>query len=223
MQPVRAARYSRDSPARRRVQPSQYDYASLMRESTRIVIGATSLWPPGRVVMAGSIAETYAVTARPDRGPARRRTATRQAEAMARFLDFTKYDKDDPGVAVDAERTLELKRLANLFLVSGITLLVFLTRAFAEVLSVTFIPRGVFVAWGGFMLLGWAMSFVYGLYVTFLARRWAWLALCAIPFTCVPAGAAYAWTRRQEIEREVFDGGAPPSRRQKSGGRRKRR
>lgn len=142
---------------------------------------------------------------------------------MARFFDFTRYDKDDPGVAVDAGRALELRRLANLFLVSGITLLLFLARAFAEVFSVTFIPRGVFVAWGSIMLIGWSMSFVYGIYVTLNARRWAWLALCAIPFTCVPAATVYAWTRRQEIEREVLDEDTSASNRQKAGGRTKRR
>jgi len=142
---------------------------------------------------------------------------------MARWLDFTRYDKDDPGVAVGAAQATELRRLANLFLISGITLFLFLTRAFAEALGVTFIPRGIFVAWGGVMLIGWAMSFVYGIYVTLNARRWAGLALCAIPFTCVPAAAAYAWTRRQEIEREVLDDGASAPSRQRAGGRAKRR
>lgn len=142
---------------------------------------------------------------------------------MARFLDFTRYDKDDPGVAVGAERAVELRRLANLFLISGITLLLFLARAFAEIFSVTFIPRGVFVAWGLLMLLGWAMSLVYGVYVTLKARRWGWLVLCAIPFTCVPAAAAYAWTRRQEIEREVLGDDTSASSRQKAGRRKKRR
>jgi len=142
---------------------------------------------------------------------------------MARFLDFTKYDKDDPGVAVDPVLAAELRRLANLFLVSGITLLLFLTRAFAEVFHVTFISHGVFVAWGFLMLVGWAMSLVYGVYVTLKAGRWGWLALCAVPFTCVPAAAVYAWTRRQEIERDVLgDGDAAPSR-QRAGGRKKRR
>lgn len=140
---------------------------------------------------------------------------------MARFVDFTKYDKDEPGVAVDAAQTAELRRLANLFLISGITLFLFLTRAFAEALGVTFIPSGVYVAWGLFMLLGWATSLAYGVYVTLQARRWGWLALCAIPFSCVPAAAVYAWTRRQEIERDVLGDGA--HRRQKAGGNTRRR
>lgn len=142
---------------------------------------------------------------------------------MARFLDFTRYDKDDPGVAVGAAQAAELRRLANLFLVSSVTLFLFLTRAFAEVLGVTFIPDGVKVVWGLLMLVGWAMSLVYGVYVTSKARRWGWLALCAIPFTCVPAAAAYAWTRRQEIERQVLGDDTSTPNRQKAGGRAKRR
>jgi hypothetical protein len=143
---------------------------------------------------------------------------------MARFLDFTKYGKDEHGVAVDAAQTAELRRLANLFLISSITLFLFLTRAFAEVFSVTFIPHSAYVVWGLLMLVGWAMSLVYGVYVTVVSRRWGWLVLCAIPFTCVPAAAAYAWTRRQEIERAVLGDPASASpRRQRAAGRKKRR
>jgi hypothetical protein len=144
---------------------------------------------------------------------------------MARLLDFTRYDKDDRGVAVGPELAAELRRLANLFLVSGVTLLLFLVRAFAEALTVTFIPRQVYVVWGLAMLTGWAMAYVYGVFVTFKARRWGWFALCAIPFTCVPAATAYAWIRRQEIEREVLgdERERPPSGRQKRGGGKTRR
>ena len=142
---------------------------------------------------------------------------------MARPLDFTKYHKDDPGAPVSPELAHELRRLANLFLVSGITLILFLGRAFAEVFTVTFIPGPVYVFWGTIMLTGWAMTYVYGAYVTFKARRWVWFALCAIPFACVPAAVAYAWTRRQEIEREVLGADQPAAGRQKRGGRTPRR
>jgi hypothetical protein len=143
---------------------------------------------------------------------------------MAGLLDLTKRDKDDRGVAVDPAVAAELRRLANLFLVSGITLVLFLTRAFAVVFSVTFIPRPAYVVWGVAMLTGWAMTYVYGVFVTMKARRWLWLALCAVPFTCVPAAAAYAWIRRQEIEREVLgDGSGASAGRQKRGGRDARR
>ena len=143
---------------------------------------------------------------------------------MASLLDLTKHDKDDRGVAVDPAVNAELRRLANLFLVSGITLVLFLARAFAEVFTVTFIPGSAYVVWGIAMLIGWATTSVYGVFVTFKARRWVWLALCAIPFTCVPAAAAYAWIRRQDIEREVLgDGAGAPAGRQKRGGRKTRR
>ena len=141
---------------------------------------------------------------------------------MAGLLDFTRYDKDDRGVAVGPATAAELRRLANLFLLSGITLVMFLVRALAEVFTVPFIPRPVYVVWGVVMLSGWAMTYVYGVFVTFKARRWAWFALCAIPFTSVPAAAAYAWIRRQEIEREVL-GDESPASRQKRGGRKTRR
>jgi hypothetical protein len=141
---------------------------------------------------------------------------------MARLLDFTRYDKDDRGVAVGPALAAELRRLANLFLLSGITLLLFLLRAFAEVLTVTFIPRPIYVVWGIAMLTGCAMTYVYAVFVTFKARRWGWLALCAVPFTCVPAAVAYAWVRRQEIERDVLGDARPPAGRQKRGGRKTR-
>ena len=142
---------------------------------------------------------------------------------MARLFDFTRYEKDDRGVAVEPALAAELRRLAGLFLVSSITLILFLARAFAEVFTVTFIPAPVYVIWGTIMLTGWAMTYVYGVYVTFKARRWGWLALCAIPFACVPAAVAYAWTRRQEIERQVLGAQRPAAGRQKRGGRTTRR
>ena len=60
---------------------------------------------------------------------------------MSGRFGFTRYDKDASGAEVDAATALELRRLANLFLVAGITLALFVLRAFAEALSVTFIPR----------------------------------------------------------------------------------
>jgi hypothetical protein len=138
---------------------------------------------------------------------------------MAGLLDFTRYRKDGGGVAVGPEIAVELRRLANLFLLSSITLMLFLGRAFTEVFTVTFIPGPVYVVWGLVMLTGWAMTYVYGVYVTFTARRWGWFVLCAIPFTCVPAAIAYAWARRQEIERDVLDAVRAPAGRQKRGGR----
>ena len=92
-------------------------------------------------------------------------------------------------------------------------------RAFAEALSVTFIPQAVYVVWGLVLLIGWAATVVYGVYVTFTARRWGWFVLCLIPVTCVPAAVAYAWIRRQEIERAVLGDEPSPPARQRRGGR----
>lgn len=138
------------------------------------------------------------------------------------LFDFTKFDKDAPGAEVGPEVAAELRRVANLFLVSSITLALFVLRAFAEALSVTFIPHGVYVAWGAIMLIGWAMALVYGAYVTYTARRWGWLILCLVPLSSVPAGAVYAWVRRQEIEREVLGDRPAAASRQRRGGKKKR-
>jgi hypothetical protein len=137
------------------------------------------------------------------------------------LFDFLKYDADAPGTAVGAQTRLELRRLANLFLISGVTLALFVLRALAEALSVTFIPYGVYVAWGVILLGGWAVTLVYGVFVTFTARRYGWLVLCLLPVTSVPAGVSYAWIRRTEIERAILgDERAGPSR-QRRGGRKR--
>lgn len=120
------------------------------------------------------------------------------------LFDFIKYDKDDPGAAVDQATRFELRRLANLFLLSSVTLIVLLLEVFARALEVTFIPQPVYAAAGLVFLVGWAATFVYGLFVTARAGRWGWFVLCVIPVTCVPASVAYAWIRRGEIEREVL-------------------
>jgi len=141
---------------------------------------------------------------------------------MAGLFDYFSHDKDAAGAQVDAQTALELRRLANLFLLSASTLALFVLRAFAEALSVTFIPQPAYVVWGLVLLTGWAATEVYGAYVTFSARRWGWFVLCLIPVTCVPASVAYAWIRRQEIERAVLGDDRSPAPRQRRGGRKKR-
>ncbi len=125
-----------------------------------------------------------------------------------------RHDTQAPGVQAGPEITAELRRLANLFLVASVTLALFVLRTAAEVLAVTFISQTVAVVWGVALLAGWVASWALGLYTTYRARRWAWVALCAIPLTCVPASVAYAWIRRREIEDEVL--GAPRTARRKS-------
>jgi hypothetical protein len=142
---------------------------------------------------------------------------------MARLLDFTKYDKDAPGAEVDEGQARELRRLANLFLISAVTLVLLFMLALAQGLALTFIPEGVYYAWYIALLAGWVLTLVYGVFVTFAVRRWGWLALCAIPLTCVPAAVAYAWIRRQEIEHQVLGDTPAAAARQRRGGRRHRR
>jgi hypothetical protein len=152
------------------------------------------------------------------------------------LFDFIKHDRDAPGAEVDEATRFELRRVANLFLLSSVTLIVLLLEVFARALEVSFIPQPVYAVGGLVFLVGWAATFVYGLFVTFRAGRWGWFVLCVIPLTCVPASVAYAWIRRGEIEREVLgdaggaQGAAAAGRaasgqagsRQRRGGRKKR-
>ena len=109
----------------------------------------------------------------------------------------------DDAVVLDARRRSEVRHLSFLFLVSAISLLLFMTYAFAGLLRVD-VPSAVRIAWLGSMLSGWAATWFYAIYVTIAQRRWFWLVLVAIPLTSVPCAVAYAWTRRMEIENEVL-------------------
>jgi len=122
--------------------------------------------------------------------------------------------RDAAGAPVDPQLRAELRRLAGLFLVSSITLALFILRAVYVALDVALLPDAVVVVWSVALIAGWATTFAYGLYVILKARRWLWAVLFAIPLTCVPAGVAYSWTRRMDIERQVLDGrtaSGPPS------------
>ncbi len=131
---------------------------------------------------------------------------------MRRDPAHTSYDEDDPGVVAGPHQAEELRRLAYLFLVSAVTLVLVVTRAVAEGLAVGFLPQPLVVVWGVAMLLGWAATYVYGVFVTLKARRWGWVVLSAFPLTCVPGAVAYCWIRRREIERDVLGGGRRPRR-----------
>jgi len=138
------------------------------------------------------------------------------------LFDFMKYDKDAPGADVDEATRLELRRVANLFLLSSVTLVILLLELIARALEVTFISQPVYAVAGFVFLVGWAATFAYGLYVTFRAGRWFWFVLCVIPVTCVPASVAYSWIRRGEIECEVLGDPAASAARQRRGGRKRR-
>jgi len=135
---------------------------------------------------------------------------------MSGLFDFIRYDTDAPVADVDDETRLELRRVANLFLVSAVTMIALFVELFSRALDVTFLPQAVHTILGLVFLVGWAATVVYGVYVTYTARRWGWLALCIVPPTGPPAALAYAWIRRQEIEREVLgDEPSPPARRRR--------
>ncbi len=135
---------------------------------------------------------------------------------MSGLFDFIKYDKDAPVADVDDETRLELRRVANLFLVSAVTMIALFVELFSRALDVTFLPQAARTILGLVFLVGWAATVVYGVYVTYTARRWGWLVLCIVPPTGPPAALAYAWIRRQEIEREVLgDEPSPPARRRR--------
>ena len=138
---------------------------------------------------------------------------------MARFFALTSSSRDERPAEVGPGQAAELRRIANLYVISGTTLLLFLARVFASALHVTFVPHSGYVVWGVVLLAGWAVSYVYGIWVTLAVRRWGWLVLCAIPVTCVPAAVAYAWMRRLEIEREVLGDSPRSPSRQRRGGR----
>ena len=96
------------------------------------------------------------------------------------LFDFMKYDRDAAGAQVDQRTRAELRRVANLFLLSSVTLIVLLLEVFARALQVTFIPQPVYAIAGLVFLVGWAMTYVYGLVVTFKAARWGWFVLCVV-------------------------------------------
>ncbi len=119
-----------------------------------------------------------------------------------------RHDRNAPGADAGPQLTAELRRLARLFLAAAVTLALFVLRAVAAALSVTLVPRPVLLAWGIVLLAGWAATWVLAVYTTYTARRWRWLVLSAFPLTCVPAGVAYAWIRRREIEEQVLGTGS---------------
>lgn len=117
---------------------------------------------------------------------------------------------DDP--ALDPATRAEQKRLAALFVLSAVTLLLFLAFVAAEGLGVDFIPPVVWAMWFASLLSGFFATWAFGVYVTVRARRWVWVALCAVPLTAVPCAVAYSWIRRGELELELHERRERPTR-----------
>jgi len=102
----------------------------------------------------------------------------------------------------------ELKRVTVLFLLSSITVVLILAYVVARTillraLELAVVPDIGWVMWAVSMMCGFIATWVYGTYVTARARRWLWVALCALPPTAVPCSLAYAWVRRGELETEI--------------------
>ena len=113
--------------------------------------------------------------------------------------------RDDGDPVLDKVTRAELKRVTVLFLLSAITLLLFLVYLLAEALGVSFIPPVVWAMWVASLFSGFVATWAYGVYVTVRARRWLWVALCALPPTAVPCAVAYSWIRRGEMEMELHE------------------
>lgn len=125
---------------------------------------------------------------------------------MASDNDRRRRTTQAPAPVLDPALRAELKRLAVLFLVSAITLVLvfadFVIRALPADTVPPPIPLMVQVSWFGGAIATW----VYGLYVTVRARAWGWVVLCAIPlFGSVPGCVAYSWIRRGALERQILD------------------
>ena len=111
-----------------------------------------------------------------------------------------------PVEVLDPVLKAELKRLATLFLMSAITLVLVFADAVLRALPYDLLPSVVLlmiqVSWFG----GAVATYFYGLYVTIRAHAWGWVALCAIPLVgSVPGCVAYSWIRRGALERRILD------------------
>lgn len=101
----------------------------------------------------------------------------------------------------------ELRRLAVLFIISAVTLVIVVTYAVARRIDTGLLPDIAWLMWATAIFSGCVATYFYGLYVTVRARAWGWVALCAIPVLgSVPGSVAYAWIRRGELERRILNG-----------------
>jgi len=106
---------------------------------------------------------------------------------------------------LDPKLKAELKRLAILFLVSALTLVLVIAYAVMRRIDERLIPDIAWLMWATAIFSGCVATYFYGLYVTVRARAWGWVALCAIPVVgSVPACVAYTWIRRGELERQIL-------------------
>ncbi len=132
--------------------------------------------------------------------------ATRSEEARTIVAGERKRSEPQPVEVLDPTLKAELKRLATLFLMSAITLVLVFADAVLRALPYDLLPAIVLlmiqVSWFG----GAVATYFYGLFVTIRARAWGWVVLCAIPlFGSVPGCVAYSWIRRGALERMILE------------------
>ncbi len=216
----RARGRARPPPSRRRHAPPA------ARSNGHITASYTAAWPPAGVVAAvpPSLRLTRSFPRPPVRCPAGRRHTHRGRWArMAGLFDFTKYDKDAPGAEVDAATRLELRRVANLFLISSLTLIVLLLRGLRSRAGGHVHPTAP-STWSAASSSSSAGRPPSSTACTSPSRPGAGAGSCCAssPSPACRQAVAYAWIRRQEIERAVLgDPHRAPSR-QRRGGRKKR-
>jgi hypothetical protein len=115
--------------------------------------------------------------------------------------------RDDEAIPVlDPDLKAELKRLALLFLISALTLVLVLADAALRAVGSSILPGIVFLMLQLSWIGGAVATYFYGLYVTIRAKAWGWVVPCAVPlFGSVPASVAYSWIRRGQLERHVME------------------
>jgi hypothetical protein len=130
----------------------------------------------------------------------------------------------------DAESTMRRQRLLQQWQRASMLLAVSL---FTMLLSVPFvvlliigslgvklgIPQRYAALWLVVLVAGWFASLVLALFVLStvhtMSRRTRifWLVVLIVPASTVPAAAAFAYIRREELQDDVFAEGEPPKRR----------
>jgi hypothetical protein len=107
---------------------------------------------------------------------------------------------------LDPALKAELKRLAILFLISAVTLVLVFADAVIRAIPYDLLPAIALLMIQVSWISGAVATFFYGLYVTIRARAWGWVLLCAIPlFGSVPGSVAYSWIRRGALERRIIE------------------
>jgi hypothetical protein len=121
------------------------------------------------------------------------------------MADKKRVREENETPILDPKLKAELKRLAILFLVSALTLVLVIAYAVMRRIDERLIPDIAWLMWATAIFSGCVATYFYGLYVTVRARAWGWVALCAIPVVgSVPACVAYTWIRRGELERQIL-------------------